>query len=381
MKKKLLAFILCLAMLALTLAGCANPEPQQPQQPSGTSGAQSPATADAGTQNDATDDLPVIRYGIFGTMIKGALPIIADELGLDIEEGVDIQLVSTQASADALTSIITGKDELDVWGMQIMPTCNFIANGADLVIFGGNAAEGGAMIAAKGKGAEFKDLNNLKGKTILGIRGETGFITVIGLLQGLGFDMEKDVTIKWTDAPSVLEGVVKGEGDVGFLPIEYTYFDEAVNAEVVCPVGELAENYICCRLATSRTILEARRADFVNVIKASIRAYKVYREDPETTIRILAAFSGQTEEYIKKNVYESRIKFTPDPYSDAVGPFYEVLKNMDFVDDPDSAVDVYDHVDVSLYKQALDEIVAEYPNDPTYQELVQLFDRQNASAQ
>jgi len=368
MRKRTLAFVLCLVISVLTIAGCSSTKTQQ-----------SETTTDTNNQNKQTDELPTIKYGIFGTMIKGALVIIADELELDKEEGVDIQLVSTQSSADALTSIITGKDELDVWGMQIMPTCNFIANGADLVVFGGNAAEGGAMIAAKGQGEQFKDISNLKGKTILGIRGETGFITVIGLLQGLGFDMEKDVTIKWTDAPSVLEGVTKGEGDVGFLPIEYTYFDEAVNAEVVCPVGELAENYICCRLATSRTILEKRRADFINVIKASIRAYKVYREDHDTTIRVLSEFSGQTEEYIRMNVYESRIKFTPDPYSDAIGPFYEVLKNMDFVDDPDSAVDVNDHIDVSLYKQALDEIVSEYPNDQTYQELVELFNRQNAN--
>lgn len=322
-------------------------------------------------------ELPTIRYGIFGTMIKGALIIIADDLGLDEEEGVNVQLVSTASSADALTSIISGKNELDVWGMQIMPTCTFIANGADLVIFGGNAAEGGAMIAAKGKADHYKDLKNLKGKTILGIRGETGILTAVGLLQDLGIDIRKDITIKWTNAPSVLEGVIKGEGDVGFLPIEWTYFDKEVGAEVVFQVGERASNYICCRLATSSKILQERRADFVKVLKASIRAYKVYREDQETTIRILSAFSGQTPEYIRQNVYVDNIKFTPDPYSDAIGPFYEVLKSVNIIEDPDPNLNINDYIDLTVYKQALDEIIAEYPNEPVYQELLALYHKQN----
>ena len=335
------------------------------------------AHVDAARAAQPDSELPTIRYGIFGTMIKGALIIIADDLGLDKEEGVDVQLVSTANSADALTSLISGKNELDVWGMQIMPTCTFIANGADLMIFGGNAAEGGAMIAPKGKADQYKDLANLKGKTILGIRGETGILATIGLLQDLGIDTQKDITIKWTNAPSVLEGVIKGEGDVGFLPIEWTYFDKEVGAEVVFQVGERAPNYICCRLATTSKILQERRADFVKVLKASIRAYKVYREDQETSIRILSAFSGQTPEYIKQNVYVDNIKFTPDPYSDAIGPFYEILKNVNIIENPDPDIDINDHIDLTLYKQALDEIIAEYPNEPVYQELAALYEKQN----
>lgn len=235
------------------------------------------------------------------------------------------------------------------------------------------------MICAKGQSETYKDINNFKGKTILGIRGETGFITFIGLLQNAGFDMEKDVNIIWTTAPAVLEGVTKGEGDVGFLPIEYTYFeDDSINAEVVCHVGELAENYICCRLTTSREILEARRADFVKLIKCQIRAYHVYQTDHDTTKKIMAEYSNQTEEFVENNIYNSCIKYTPDPYSDAIGPFYEVCRNMDFFDDPENAPDVYDHVDISLYQEALDEIMAEYPGDAVYEELYEIFQRQNS---
>ena len=212
--------------------------------------------------------------------------------------------------------------------------------------------------------------------------GETGVLAMMAKLVELGFDINKDITIKWADAPSVLEGVSKGEGDVGFLPIEYTYFGDDVNAEVVYQVGEVAENYICCRMTTSRKILEERRDDLVKVIKAEIRAYKFMQENKEETVKILAAYSGQDEEYVEQNIYNVRISFVPDPYADAVGPFYNVLGIMGFFENEEAtSVDVMDHVDATLYKQALDEIMEEYPNDPCYEQLLEIYNRQNSTVQ
>ena len=207
-------------------------------------------------------------------------------------------------------------------------------------------------------------------------------LAMMAKLVELGFDVNKDITIKWADAPSVLEGVSKGEGDVGFLPIEYTYFGDDVNAEVVYQVGEVAENYICCRMTTSRKILEERRDDLIKVIKAEIRAYKFMQENKEETVKILAAYSGQDEEYVEQNIYNVRISFVPDPYADAVGPFYNVLGIMGFFENEEAtSIDVMDHVDATLYKQALDEIMEEYPNDPCYEQLLEIYNRQNSTVQ
>lgn len=378
MIKKLIAFLVCLVMLLTVIVGCAQQAAAPDASTSPDTGTVTPPQGDAGP---APQELPVIRYGAFLNMLKSSLVYIATEKGFDIEEGVDIELVNVSKSADALTSIITEKDEIDLWGMQIMPTCTFIGNGADLVIFGGNAAEGGAMIATKGTAQQYRDdLNNLKGKTVLGIRGETGILAMMAKLVEMGFDVNNDITIRWADAPSVLEGVAKGEGDVGFLPIEYTYFGDDVNAEVVYELGEVAENYICCRMTTSRKILEEKRDALVNVIKAEIRAYQFMQENKEETVEILAAYSGQDADYVEQNVYDVRISFSPDPYADAVAPFYNVLGLMKFFENEGAAsINIMDHVDVSLYKQALDEIMAEYPNDPVYMQLLEVYNRQNST--
>ena len=329
----------------------------------------------------STTKLPVIRYGAFLDMLKSSLIYIAVTNGYDIEEGVDVELVNVSKSAEALTSIVTEKDEIDMWGMQVMPTCTFIGNGADLVIFGGNVAEGGAMIAPKGEAQQYRDdLNNLKGKTILGIRGETGILALIAELVDMGFDVNKDIKVIWAEAPSVLEGVAKGEGDVGCLPIEYTYFGDDINAEVVFQTGDIAENYVCCRMTTSRKILNERREDLVKVIKAEIRAYKFMHENREKTVKMLAKYSGQDEEFVEKNVYEVSINFHPDPYADAIAPFYRVLGLMGMFGNEEAMdIDITKHIDATLYKQALDELLAEAPNDPIYNELLETYKKQNTS--
>lgn len=384
--KKTIALLLCLVLTLSIFAGCAQQAKNQDETQTQTENNVAETSTDPinvseeNPENKTDDELPVVRYGAFLNMLKSSLVYIATEKGFDVDEGVKIELVNVSASADALTSIITEKDEIDLWGMQIMPTTTFIGNGADLVIFGGNAAEGGAMIATKGTAQQYRDdLENLKGKTVLGIRGETGILAMMSRLVDLGFDINEDITIRWADAPSVLEGVAKGEADVGFLPIEWTYFGDDINAEVVYQLGEVLENYICCRMTTSGKILEEKRDELVKVLKAEIRAYKFMKENKEETVKILTEYSGQDKDFVEKNIYDVRISFIPDPYADAIEPFYNVMGIMNFFESEDAKdIDIMDHVDVSLYKDALDEIIAENPNDPVYQELLEIYNRQNS---
>ena len=52
-----------------------------------------------------------------------------------------------------------------------------------------------------------------------------------------------------------------------------------------------------------------------------------------------------------------------------------------FENEEATSIDVMDHVDATLYKQALDEIMEEYPNDPCYEQLLEIYNRQNSTVQ
>ncbi|NJP41128.1 ABC transporter substrate-binding protein [Oscillospiraceae bacterium HV4-5-C5C] len=105
-----------------------------------------------------------IRFATQDGQIRTAINILADQLGYYQEEGVNVEFVNASAT-EALTAITTGKSDVDVLGTGIVPDLTFIANGADLVVFEGTAAEGGAIIACQNETETYKDLTQYAGIT------------------------------------------------------------------------------------------------------------------------------------------------------------------------------------------------------------------------
>ncbi|MCD7934172.1 MAG: ABC transporter substrate-binding protein [Oscillospiraceae bacterium] len=144
------------ALLAAALAGCGSGSA------TGTQSTAAPATEAAQTESvqtetaeaaqvyDLTAEENTIRFATQPGQIRTAINILASELGYYEEEGVNVEFVNAD-STSALTAISTNKSDVDVLGTGIVPGLTFIANGADIVIFEGTAAEGGAIICQEGK--------------------------------------------------------------------------------------------------------------------------------------------------------------------------------------------------------------------------------------
>ena len=82
---------------------------------------------------EATETLKV---GMLGKDIKTACIILADSLGYFEEEGVDVQFEKINSLSDGLTAV--SMDKLDILPFGVIPSCSFISQGTDVVIFGGN---------------------------------------------------------------------------------------------------------------------------------------------------------------------------------------------------------------------------------------------------
>ena len=100
---------------------------------------QADAVADEGSDAEIAFDAEenTIRFAIQAGTIRTAVEILADGLGYYEEEGVNVELVDSNDATATLTSISSGKDDIDVYGQGIVPDLTFIANGSDLVIFEG----------------------------------------------------------------------------------------------------------------------------------------------------------------------------------------------------------------------------------------------------
>ena len=105
----------------------------------------------------------------------------------------------------------------------------------------------------------------------------------------------------------------------------------------------------------------------------------MFRNDPEQAVSILAAFSGQDEEYTRAYLYEDSMIVSLDPAADRVVEFYEVMRaNGDLAEG--TTHNMEDHVDSSIYQEALETMAERQPENALWQELMEAFEKNNQGA-
>ena len=378
--KRILSLTLSL-MLVLSLVSCAQ-QTSAPQTSSSQSAApipsdSAPQESQASSGQSALGDLSVtydLSVGQMGTGIKAAMVVLAHEMGYYEEEGLNVELTQISNLNDGLTAITLGK--LDVLPFGVIPTCTFIAQGADLTVIGGTIAEGSACVALPEREEEFQDIRSFAGKTVACVRAETGHMMMKDQMRQAGVDMDTVDFVELDGFQSVVEAVLKGTADVGF--VNSGFEQNAVTQGLVVPffVGEYTPDNVCCRQTTSGVVVEEKRPALVRFEVANLRAMKLMYDDPETTIAALAAFSGQSGGYVKYCIYDGCMKISMDPAKNRVVEFFDVMKaNGDI--DADVENTMADHVDSTIYLDALNVVLERYPDDVHFQEMLETYDANN----
>ena len=372
--KKIITLFLALAVTASALTGCGSSGKTTAQSASGSQSTSSASdTAADEVAFDAEEN--TIRFATQPGQIRTAINILADKLGYYEEEGVNVEFVNA-AGTEALTAITTGKD-VDVLGTGIVPDLTFIANGSDLVVFEGTAAEGGAIIAKPENVDTYKELSNYAGITTAMVRGESSWTVIRTQLKNAGVDLNSVTLMEVDSTANVAQAVAKGEADVGFLPVESanTFLD--IGVSIVYEVGELEPLYVCCRQVTSSAKLAEKRDAFVKFTIANLRAWEYYEDESnqDEIVKILAEDSGKDEDYVRNYLFVNRTVLTLDPNKTGVETYYESLKDSGYFDDTD--VDVSEHIDTSVYSDALNALLEREPDNAFYQSKLELFQQYN----
>lgn len=308
-----------------------------------------------------------INFGIMPGTIRTAVVLLAEHLGYYKEEGVDVNFVEVQDATSALTSISTGKDEIDVWGTGIVPDLNFIANGSDLVIFEGTAAEGGAIIAKPENVEKYKDLSKYENITIATVRADTAWVVSRGYLKKQGVNVDSINVMEVDSQVNVAEAVNKGEATLGFLPAEFAnkYAD---SVDIVYEVGELEPLYVCCRQVTSRTTLNNKKDELIAFTRANLRALEYYQDEAnqDEIVKYLAEYSDQTEDYVRQYLFGNRTIMTLDPNKEGIISYYNSLVEAGYFE---GDIDVAEHIDTEIYNEALNQLIEKNPDNEFYKSL------------
>lgn len=377
--KKLVSIIILVCMLsALVLTGCGSAQtPAADSQPAD-------AAAPAETAADATEapkEPVTLKVGLLGKSVKPVGVLVADAMGYFDEEGVKVEFEKVSSMNDAYMAVSTG--DLDVYLFSSTAAATFISQGTTtLRVFGGTAAEGSEIIAAKGT-PHITGVDDLLGKTIACQMPETGQMVLKNYLLEQGYTIGApgegaDVTFVYVnDGNTAVEGCTKGEYDYCITNSCLGYYAENFGAELVGSVKQFVETYPCCRQTCSQEAYENKFDALVAFETATLRGYRYYLENEEATLDILEAYAGEDREFLKAQVYGTDT-YTPvmrlslDPDKIACVKFYEAMANLGEITDT-VEVDWNDYIVTDVYGTALKTLAERESDVALWQELTEYF--------
>jgi NitT/TauT family transport system substrate-binding protein len=383
-------FTLLLASAASVLAACSSSS--APAGPSvGTNSAAPAETADHGTLNVS---FPVGN-------IRVAINILALKLGYFAEEGVTIGEVNL-GGQNALTAINEGSAELDLLTAGFVPDLQAIASGYDLCFIAGTAVEGGAVIAKKGSAANYQNagtilnIDAVKQAKLGFVRNEASWIVTRQYLLDHGVTEEEIAAIEnessgrityYGETTETALAVQKGEIELGFLPMEYALlYADAYDFELVTSAGALEPDYVCCREITSPAKLAEKREAFVAYEIARLRAFEYYKQGEsddavrQNVVKIVSDYSGKEADYVDTYLYAGVTKYSNDPNAKGIASYVTAAWNsgalsgaaVDF-----GSYDISRNIDTSVYKEALDTVLARDPSNAVFNDLLNLYNNSN----
>lgn len=377
--KKLVSIIILVCMLsALVLTGCGSAQtPAADSQP-----ADAAAPAETAAAETETPKEPVtLKVGLLGKSVKPVGVLVADAMGYFDEGGVKVEFEKVSSMNDAYMAVSTG--DLDVYLFSSTAAATFISQGTTtLRVFGGTAAEGSEIIAAKGT-PHITGVDDLLGKTIACQMPETGQMVLKNYLLEQGYTIGApgegaDVTFVYVnDGNTAVEGCTKGEYDYCITNSCLGYYAENFGAELVGSVKQFVETYPCCRQTCSQEAYENKFDALVAFETATLRGYRYYLENEEATLDILEAYAGEDREFLKAQVYGTDT-YTPvmrlslDPDKIACVKFYEAMANLGEITDT-VEVDWNDYVVTDVYGTALKTLAERESDVALWQELTEYF--------
>jgi NitT/TauT family transport system substrate-binding protein len=301
---------------------------------------------------------------------------IADGQNYFGEAGIPIEFQNITNPGEALSAIELGR--LDINTVALIPTLNFISGGSDLTIFGGIRSEGGELITTPDNRDNYRDITSLRGRKVGIIHLDTADFNTRKLLRDRGIDPGTEIEyIEFDSYMSIMEALKKGTLDYGITISEMARVGEEQGLVSVQKISDLVPFYVCCRQVAKTSSIRENRDEYVALLKAEIRGYKYLRENREESKRYLAELSGQPEDYFETVIYsETAPVFSPDPARDKVIDFYNLLKEEGVF--PGEAR-IEDHIDSSLFEDAITQLLEENPNDGTYLALLREFEANNTT--
>lgn len=356
MKRRVLAALLA-ACMVVSLAACGAKEETKEPETTET------GSDDAEAESDA--EVPEVSEIHWGRANSGNILVtIAQQNGYFDEVGLTVIEDPVASANDALTAL--GSGQVDVTSNQgTNNPLQFIAEGADFTVVGGYMLKG--MYIVGRTDTEYTDVTSLKGSKFAyaGVHPVTG----IALLDA---DIDPMTEVEWltySTNSDRLAAVIAGEADYAVLSGDQLLtVNSNPDIEIKAWLDDLVPNYGCCRMNMRTDFVKENPVTVKLLLQALIRAEQWYLANTEECVKILAEELDADEEYVAAYLLNENYVSSVDPCKHSVVKTWDGMVAMGFIDEAVAAdINIEDHINVELYKAALDTCVEKYHDeDPDF---------------
>lgn len=305
------------------------------------------------------------------------LGFVAREEGYFQEEGLNVDLIQFSSAAELSTGLESGK--LDVAFIGSVPTLTFQSKGHDLTVFGGAMTNGHGYVIKPEytEGLESWDISILKGRNVASVKNSVQDAELQILLKNANIEIgegEDKVNIIYFDSQKdAFAALQNGSIDAASVYSPYASLAEGLDYKIVyrCSEEEALKNQPCCRQVASTEALQQYPNAYIAFERALLKAYKFTQENEEQTIKDVKKYIDIDEDYIRTEVYGGYGTSNPDPDKQGIVALKQTIVELGYTED----YDIEPLFTLSIYENALNSLLVEYPDDPVYLSQKEHFDQ------
>lgn len=303
---------------------------------------------------------------------------IADKLGYFDEVGIKLEEVPATANASAMTLLSTGMVDV-VSNAGTSNPLQQIAAGVDLTIFGGHMMTGAMPVIAK-KGTKWNGVQDLIGKKFAC---NPSYFALTGAVMDLGYK-EPLKALDWvviTNYNDALAAVMRGEVDYALQGTEQNFTIKNVNkdnVEIMAYQSDIMPNYSCCRMEATTEFVKKNPVTIKLILKALLRAQSYYETHKAEAAAWHAEKIRAEKEFVEAYMFDEHYRVSADPLLKSIIRAWGILDATGFLNENAKNINIRDHVNIDLYRTALDEAEAEYGQEaPEFYKRMRAFFEEN----
>ena len=317
------------------------------------------------------------------TVVRIAMPgsghiltLIADEMGYFRDEGITVEYVYTQTDAEVFEGIRNGTIDVAANSGTNLPLQQ-ISSGLDLTIFGGYLLTGCMPVISR-VDTPWNGIEDLIGKTMAC---EPNLYALTGPLLDMGYDPLNQINwYETVDQNDRILAVKNGDADYALVgtTLNYAVITDP-EIKILTYAADVLPAYSCCRAEAMTSWINTNPNTVKALLRAWISAMAYYKSHHEETVQLAVKLLGQNEDFVRSYLDNPRFDLNTDPMKKSVLRAWDYMDRLGLLDANAKAMDINDHINVDLYKEALDECQEKYgAEDPRFYENMQsTFARNN----